>query len=154
MDRKKILMPYNFSDQDQKALDFVVQTFANSERVEVILFNAYTPAPVISEREAPVMDKVQGSLRHLDTIIKEQETLLENAKSHLQEKGFSKDQVRIFFRPKKKDTASQIVQVANDEDADIIILNHKSGKVGRFFTGSVFNKVVSALKDKTICIVN
>lgn len=154
MERKKILMPYNFSDQDQKALEFVVQTFSHLESVEVTLFNAYTPVPVISERESPVMDKVQSSLRHLDTIIKEQEVLLEKAKTHLLENGFSKDRVHIFFRPKKRDTASHIIQVAKDEKADIIILNRKAGKVGRFFTGSVFNKVVSALKDKTICVVN
>ncbi len=154
MDRKKILMPYNFSEQDQKALDFLVETFAHLEGVEVILFNAFTPAPVISERESPVMDRVQSSLRHLSTIIKEQEVLLENTKLHLLDHGFPKDRVHIFFKPKKRDTASQIVQVANDENADIIILNRKPGKVGRFFTGSVFNKVVSALKDKTICVVN
>jgi hypothetical protein len=33
-------------------------------------------------------------------------------------------------------------------------MNRKPGKVTRFFTGSVFNKVVSALKDKTVCIVS
>ena len=154
MDRQKILLPYNFSEQDQKALEFVVQTFAHLEKAEVVLFNAYTPAPVISEREAPVMDKVQSSLRHLNNIIKEQEVLLENAKLHLLKNGFSKNRIHVFFRPKKKDIASQIIQVVEDENTNIIVLNRKSGRVGRFFTGSVFNKVVSALKNRTICIVN
>lgn len=154
MDRQKILLPYNFSDQDQKALEFVVQTFAHLEKTEIILFNAYTPVPVISEREAPIMDKVQSSLRHLNNIIKEQEELLENAKSHLMKNGFSENRIRVFFRPKKKDIASQIIQIVEDEKVNIIVLNRKSDKVGRFFTGSVFSKVVSALKNRTICIVN
>lgn len=100
------------------------------------------------------MDKVQSSLRHLNNIIKEQEELLENAKSHLMKNGFSENRIRVFFRPKKKDIASQIIQIVEDEKVNIIVLNRKSDKVGRFFTGSVFSKVVSALKNRTICIVN
>ena len=49
MDAQRILLPYNFSQTDQKALAFVIGTFGSQENTEVTLFHAFTP---ISEIEA------------------------------------------------------------------------------------------------------
>ncbi len=54
----------------------------------------------------------------------------------------------------KKDIAAEIVEFVSNDKSSVIIINHKSGKASRFFTGSVFSKVVSALKDTTVCIVS
>jgi len=39
---KRLLLPQNFTPNDRKALDFVVDTFGQLEDVEVTLFHAYT----------------------------------------------------------------------------------------------------------------
>ena len=39
---QKLLLPYNFSSYDQKALNFVVNAFANQEDIKITLFHAYT----------------------------------------------------------------------------------------------------------------
>ena len=154
MDIQTILVPYNFTDLDKKALEFVSQTFSHVQEVEVTLFNVYTPVPSITRTGSPVMIKMQENVTYLNQLIVEQEEALKKARETLVSKGFSENRVKIVFRPKNKDIASHIIDIANNEKYNIIVINRKSGRVSRFFTGSVFNKVVSTLKGMTICIVS
>ncbi|NQT55314.1 MAG: universal stress protein [Desulfobacteraceae bacterium] len=153
MANQKILLPYNFTNYDQKALDFVVRTFVHLKDVEVSLFHTYTPVPEIEMRESPVMDKLKDSLNYLSQRIKEQEAALNVAKHNLLENGFSKNQIRYIFKPRNKDIAGEIIDIALNGHFNLIVINRKPGKITRLFTGSVFNKVASALKDITICLV-
>ncbi|MBC8390960.1 MAG: hypothetical protein H8E17_00110 [Deltaproteobacteria bacterium] len=89
MTGQKILLPYNFLIYDQKALDFVISTFAYSNDVEITIFNAYTPVPEIDIREAPIMEKLHGNLNYLSQKVKEQEAGLKAAKQKLLQNGFS-----------------------------------------------------------------
>ena len=153
MANQKILLPYNFTNYDQKALDFVVRTFVHLKDVEVSLFHTYTPVPEIEMRESPVMYKLKDSLNYLSQRIKEQEAALNVAKHNLLENGFSKNQIRYIFKPRNKDIAGEIIDIALNGHFNLIVINRKPGKITRLFTGSVFNKVASALKDITICLV-
>jgi hypothetical protein len=153
MASQKILLPYNFTNYDQKALDFVIRTFAHLEDVEVTLFNSYTPVPEVKTNDSPVMDKLKGNLTYLSQRIREQEEGLKVAKRNLLENGFSEDQIHYVFKPRNKDIAGEIIDLALSGRYDLIVINRKPGKVTRFFTGSVLNKVASVLKDTTICLV-
>jgi Universal stress protein family len=154
MDHTKILLPYNFTRHDRKALDFVVHTFADKKEADVTLFNAYTPAPPIEMRGSPVMEQMKDTLNYLSQRINEQDEELRTIKSHLSGKGFREDSIHVVFEPKKKDVAGDIIDLAQNGRFDVVVLNRKPGKIARFFTGSVFSKVVAALKDTTICIVS
>ena len=153
MASQHILLPYNFTNYDQKALDFVIRTFAHLEDVEVTLFHAYTPVPEVEMRESQVMEKLRDSLSYLSQRIQEQEAGLKVAKKNLLENGFSENQIRYVFKARNKDVAGEIINFAQDGGFNLIVINRKPGKVTRFFTGSVLNKVASALKDITICFV-
>jgi hypothetical protein len=153
MASQRILLPYNFTNYDQKALDFVIRTFAHVEDVEVTLFNSYTSVPEIKTNDSPSMDKLKGNLTYLSQRIREQEEGLKVAKRNLLENGFSEDQIHYVFKPRNKDIAGEIIDLALSGRYDLIVINRKPGKVTRFFTGSVLNKVASALKDTTICLV-
>ncbi len=154
MATQKILITYNFTSYDQKALDFVTRTFAHLKDVEVTLLNIYTPVTKIELRESPVMAKFQRNLDYLNQKVKEQEEGLKEARQYLVQNGFNENQVSYLYKPRKKDIIGEIVDIATQDNFNIVVINLKSGKVTRFFTGSVFNKVVSALKDKTVCIVS
>ena len=149
----KILLPYNFSAYDHKALNFVIQHFSRPSDVEITLFYAYTPVPEIETRESPVMDKLKGNLNYLSQRIQEQEAGLKVAKQNLLENGFAEEQVRYIFKPRTKDIAGEIVDLALSGQYDMLVINHKPGKVTRFFTGNVFSKVVNSSKDITVCVV-
>ncbi|MBW2063714.1 MAG: universal stress protein [Deltaproteobacteria bacterium] len=153
MPGQRVLLPYNFTTYDERALEFVIRTFSTLEEVEVTLFNAYTPLPEVDLNGSPVMDKLKSNLTYLSQKIKEQENWLKLAKQRLVEKGFSEDQVKCIFKPRKKDISSEIIDLVASGGYDLIVINRKPGKVTRFFTGSVLNKVASALKDTVICLV-
>ena len=153
MSSQKILVPYNFTVYDQKALYFVIQTFAHLKDVEITLFNAYTPAPEIDMRGSPIMETMKSHIHFLSSKIKEQEDGLKAAKQNLLENGFQKHRVKYIFKPRKKDIATEIISLAENDNFDLIVLNHTPGSLTHFFTAHVFNKIVSALKDKTICVV-
>jgi len=154
MDVKMILLPYNFTDLDKKALEFVSLTFSHVQGVKVTLFNVFTSAPSIAMMDNPIMKKMQENVTYLKQLVTEKEMALDKAKEILVSSGFSENSVRIVFKPKNKDIASHIIDTAINEQHDVIVINRKFGKVSRFFTGSVFNKVIIALKDITICIVS
>ena len=154
MAEQKILLPFNFTALDQKAIDFVNRTFAHLEEAKITVFNAYTPVPEIEAHSASVMGKLKGNLTYLSQQIMQQETELEAAKEKLIQGGFAQSAVETVFKPRKKDIAAEIIELASKDQFDVIVINHKSGRASRFFTGSVFSKVVSALKDVTVCIVS
>jgi len=154
MARQKILLPYNFTQYDRKALDFVSRNFLKGEQNEITLFNAYIPAPDIDLRGSPIMVKMKGQLDQLSKKVYEQESALKEAKQNLLQSGFSKDQVHHIFEPVKKDIATSIIDQVSKGNYDVVVLNRKPAKITRFFTRSVFLKVVEALKNVTVCIVN
>jgi len=154
MDTPKILLPYNFTSHDKKALDFVCRIFSDKKGAEVTLFNAYTPAPTIEMRGSPIMEQMKNNLSYLSQRVKEQEDALHVIKNHLLGKGFSEDNIDIVFEPKNRDVAGDIIDLAQDGRFNIVVLNRKPGKIARFFAGSVSSKVVAALKNATVCIVS
>jgi nucleotide-binding universal stress UspA family protein len=154
MATQKLLLPYHFTHLDQKALNFVNNTFGKLENIAVTVFNAYTPIPEIDTDATSVTGKLKGSLSYLSQKIKEYEALLDEVKDKLIEGGFPKNRVDCIFRPRKKDIASEIIELATSDKFDIIVLNRKHARVTRFFAGSISHKVVMALKDVTVCIVS
>jgi len=54
MPGQKVLLPYNFTVYDERALDFVIRILSSSKDAEITLFNAYTPAPEIDLNGSPL----------------------------------------------------------------------------------------------------
>jgi nucleotide-binding universal stress UspA family protein len=154
MSSQKILVPYNFTAYDQKALDFIIRTFAHLEDVEITLFHTYIPAPEIDVRSTPMMEKLKGDISFLSKKIKEQEKGLKTAKQKLLQNGFSESRVHYIFQPRKKDVAAEVIALAKNQNFNLIVLNSKPGKLSHFFTGNLFSKVINALKDTTVCVVS
>jgi hypothetical protein len=152
---EKILLPYNFMGNDQKALNFVIRTFAPRKNdIEITLFNSFTPPPQIEATRSTVMEKLRTNINFTHQQIKEQKNDLLLAKKTLVRSGFSESNIRTLFKPRTKDIATEIIDTALSLGSTIVVLNRKPGRVTRFFTGSIFNKVVTSLGNKTICVVS
>ncbi|MFO7553750.1 MAG: universal stress protein [Desulfobacterales bacterium] len=154
MEYDKILLPYNFTSFDKRALDFVIHTFSDKKEAEVTLFNAYIPAPIIEMRGSPIMEQMKDNLGYLTQRVKEQKDELHVIKNNLLVKGFSENRVNIVFEPKKKDIAGDIIDLVQKGRYNVLVLNRKPGKIARFFAGSVSSRVLAALKDTAVCIVS
>ena len=154
MARQKVLVAYNFTPYDQKSLDFVTRMFLGRPDVAITLFNAYTPVPQLDSRESQVMDRMQGSLSYLVQKIDEQKEALRTAVNSLVERGFGQQQLGYVFEPRRRDVATEILEYVRAEQFDIVIVSRAPGRVTRFFTGNVFSKVVSGLRDTVVCVVS
>ena len=148
----KILLPYNFSSLDQKAVSFAVQMFKHMEGAEVTVFHAYTPLPGIEIRAGNITEKMKGSMRHLSQQLIEQENILNAVATNLSQSGFP-NRAGAMFKPRKKDIANEIIETAREMQVEFIVLNRKHERITRFFSGSVSQKVITTLKNTNICIV-
>jgi hypothetical protein len=153
MDKQKALVPYNFTNYDEKALDFVTRRFADDKGVEVTLFNAYTPVPKIELRKSQIMEKISSNLAYLQQKIYEHEIWIKQAREKLIQNGFSSNRVHYIFRALNKDVAQDIIDLVLDKGFDMVILNRNPGKITRFFTGSISNKVMKSLKQVDVYVV-
>lgn len=155
MAAQRILLPYNFSQNDQKALEFISKTFGNREDIDITIFHAYTPISEIEDtNHQSATAKLKRRLSYLTQELTEREIALQEVRTQIIKSGFDRDRVRYIFKSRKKEIAAAIIDQVEEGAYDIVILNHKPGKVTRFFTGSTFIKVVTALKDMTICVVS
>ena len=154
MDIQKVLLPFNFTPNDYKAVEFVIRTFAHLTDLELTVFFAYTPVPEIETQDASVMRKLKGNLNYLGQKVMQQEAELKKVQEKLIQSGFGESRVKTVFKARKKDIAAEIVEQAARDHATVIVINHKPAKATRFFTGTVFSKVVNAVKNITVCIVS
>jgi nucleotide-binding universal stress UspA family protein len=151
---QKILLAYNFTSMDQKALDFVTSSFGHIEGLDITIFHAYTPLPEIETEASLVTGKLKGSLGYLSQLIMQRENDLKAVVARLCQNGFLETRIHTVFKPRKKDIASEIISLTRDTKFDVIVLNRKASRVTRFFSGSVYHKIVMTLKDTTVCIVS
>lgn len=152
MDGNKILLPYNFTDMDKKALDFIIHTYIKHENVSITVFHAYAPVPDIDVDKSSVMEKISGSLHYLRQQVVEQENRMVEVKQYLVAAGFQDNRVKYLYQPKKKDIAREIIDLARNNKYDTIVLS-RSGTVTGFFMPSVFNKVVTTLKQVVVTVI-
>jgi nucleotide-binding universal stress UspA family protein len=151
---QKILVAYNFTHLDQKAVEFVTGTFGHIDGVEITFFHAYTPIPEIETHASEVTGKLKSSLSYLSQQVMQRENDLKAITEDLSKSGLAKSQIQTIFRPRKKDIASEIINLNRDTKFDAIVLNRKASRVTRFFSGSVSHKVLMTLKETAVCIVS
>jgi hypothetical protein len=152
MAAQRILVPYNFTAYEEKALDFVIGTFAHRDDVQITLFNAYTPLPVVDMDASPELGKMRGAMVSLSNELREKEAGLKAAKEFLVQNGFSEDQVDYIFKKREKGVAEEIMETAKKGHYRVLVLSRQPGKVNRLFARSVHTKLLTTLKDMTICI--
>ena len=153
MAAQKLLLPYNFSDSDRKALDFAISTFGHRDDIEVTIFHAHTPLPSIDVSSENVTGRLSQNINYLSQKVSELETSLQEVKGEIVRQGFSNDRVKLKFKPRKKEIAAEIIDLHAGEKFNVLVLNRKAGRIGRFFTGSVHVKVAAALRNATVCVV-
>ena len=153
MTEYKILIPYNFTREDQKNLNFIIRSYSGREDVSVTLFHTYTPPPEVDVTANPQIEKMMSGVNYVAAEQRNREKGLRAAKKFLTEKGFSENRVDYLFTKKVKSNADQIVEVIYDGGYNMVVLSRKAGKISQLFSRGVHNKILAALKDVIVCIV-
>ena len=151
---QKILVAYNFTNLDNKAIEFVTNTFAHIDGVEITFFHAYSPLPEIETQASEITGKLKSSLTYLSQQVMQRENDFKAIVEKLSKNDLANSRVNTVFRPRKKDIASEIISLNHETNFDVIVLNRKASRVTRFFSGSVSNKILVGLKETTVCIVS
>jgi nucleotide-binding universal stress UspA family protein len=153
MDTHKILVPYNFTGNDEKAIDLVVDSFGREKDAEITLFHTYIPVPAIEVSDKTVMARLSGNMSYLRQKKNELEKAIADAAQRLIHAGFNKEKVHYIFTPRHKETAQEIIDLAIHGEFTGIVLNHNPSKIRKFFTTSISKKVAKALMHKKLYIV-
>ncbi len=146
----QILLPYNYSPNDQKAIRFAIDAFAGRGETRVTLFHAYTPLPTIDVSASPENVKMRSGMNYLAAELKEKEEALKVVGDMLVESGFDRDAVTCVFKRRVKSAAEEIVDKV--PGCNVLVLSRGAGKVTHFFTRSIYARVVTALRGVTICV--
>ncbi|BBO81996.1 universal stress protein [Desulfosarcina ovata] len=146
----RILLPYNYSPNDQKSIRFTIDTFAGHKDVHITLFHAYPPLPDIDLAASPENRKMRSGMTYLSAELKEREAALGAVAETLAAGGFDADAISCVFKKRVRSAAEEIVeQVAG---CNVLVLSRGGGKVTHFFTRSIYARVVGALRGVTICV--
>jgi hypothetical protein len=121
--------------------------------VKITLFFVYTPPPRIDRKDSPVLDRMAADLVYLERVVEEQKTSLEATRRELIDGGFPESAVACVFAARKKDVAGEIVDQALKGEYDVVVLHNKPRRATRFFSGTVYSRVVSALSGKTVFVI-
>ena len=149
----KILVPYNFTRNDEKAVTFVIHSFSQVEDTEITLFHTYVPVPDIEVSDKTVMARLSGNLSYLRQKIYDLEQSIKDAAERFIEAGFPEEKVHYIFKPRHKETAQEIIDQALEGKFGAIVLNHNPHKIRKFFMPSISKKVSKALMHKELYVI-
>lgn len=154
MEGPNVLIPYNFTINDVKCLDFAIQRYSESPEARITIFHAYIPLPKVEVDDHTVMGRLSSHINYLHQKISESEEGIKKAARRLVDAGFLPEQVQTIFKPQERETAEEIVAAAREGGVGTVILNRRPGTVAKFFTASVSKKVSRTLNDIEIIMVS
>ena len=150
---KRILVPFNFTDYDERALHYVIRTFAGKKAVHITLLHVYAPLPELDGYSNPVFGRLKNTMASMWKEVREKEQDLKRVKEDLLENGFHEDQIAYVFKPGAKSIGREIVEMARSGEYDAVVITQKPGKATRAFTRKAHDALLSELKDTEIVII-
>lgn len=136
-----ILIPYNFTANDELAIDFVGHRYAKRKEVEITLFHAFTPVPNIDTRNNPIMDKVNRGASYLRIQQEAEKHALEAARQALMNYGFAGHHIHCLYQPVRRDIADDIIRLWKKGKFDVVVLNRNPGNIINYFSRSISKRV-------------
>lgn len=153
MGAQNILVPYNFTQNDEKAIAYVIDSFGSQPDTKITLFHAYVPVPDIEISDKTVMQRLSGNLAYLRQKNYDLKEELRQAQQRLVSAGFAEKNIQNIFKPQEKETAQEIIDQAVKGRHTTIVLNHHPSKIRKYFTPSVTKRVARALKGIELTVV-
>lgn len=156
----KILIALDSSTGAWHAVEYVATTFGKTPGVQVTLLHILPELPpafwddghVLQEKEREARQRLVANWQ------KEQEKswqdLVSKAHQHLTAAGLGKEAVADKFKPKYYDVAEDIIDAAQTEGCDTVIMGRRGlGLAKSLLLGSVSRKVVDSAQGFAVTIV-
>ncbi|MDQ1334980.1 MAG: hypothetical protein QG552_1930 [Thermodesulfobacteriota bacterium] len=150
---KWILVPYNFTDYDERALHYVIRTFADQKAVHVTLLHVYIPLPELDSYSHAGLGRLKTTMASMWTEVREKEQELKRVREDLIDNGFQEDQVSCMFIPRVKNIGSELVEAARKGPYNIVVISQKPRKATRAFTRRIHDILITELRNMEIVII-
>ncbi|MCP3874548.1 MAG: hypothetical protein GY699_15505 [Desulfobacteraceae bacterium] len=137
----KILVPYNFTRNDEKAVKFVGQRYNEEKDIEITLFHSYPAVLEIDVKNNPIMEKMKSNVSYLRQLREERRQAMEKAKETLMSYGLAGHQIHCLFQPAHEDIATDIIKLWKFENFDVIVLNRNPGSIVNYFSKSISKRI-------------
>ncbi|MBW1782355.1 MAG: universal stress protein [Deltaproteobacteria bacterium] len=150
---KRVLVPFNFTDYDERALHYVIRTFAGEERVFIMLFHVYTPLPELDGYSSPSLGRLKSTMASMWQEVREKDKDLKRIKEDLVENGFQDNQIGYQSKPGTKSIGAEIVEAARKGGYHIVVMSQKPKRASRAFRRKVHDTLLSELVNTEIVII-
>ena len=153
--RKKMLVLYNFSRQDERILSYLVENYLDRKSVRITLLHVYTALQKYTQLrrgagEGPSFKGAGQKTGMRITEFRKKEEELQRISSYLQDEGFSPEQISILFTPKVNSLAQDIVDIVGEQGYNTVLLSYGPVKAKYFLAERLEDKLLNKLKDKEI----
>lgn len=157
MTAKKLLVAFDDSENAMRAVEVVAELFSSDASVTLLHVAMDTEAlcRMNSPELTPYFRSQQSTFCTMEDKKRDLvEKAMQAAKEKLLAAGFTDNGVRLKLENVKKGVARDIIQESGD-GYDVVVLGRRgTAGVKEFFFGSTSQKVLNALKDVSVLVVN
>ena len=154
---KNILIAFDDSDNAQRAVEVVAQTF--SQKSKVTLFSVAVDTEALCKMNSPELTPYFKSQQSAFCTMEDKkrelvEAAMTQAKETLIENGFGEDAIQIKHETMDEGVARDIIRESKDGYHIVVIGRHGTSGIKEFFFGSTSQKVLNGIKDASVFIVS
>ncbi len=153
---KNILIAFDDSENSQRAIDAVSETFAKDTRI--ILFSVALDTAAMCKMNSPELTPYFKTQQSAFCTMEDKkrelvETAIQLAKETLMNKGFKEANISIKHEALKEGVARDIIREAQDGYDVVVIGRGGTPGIRDFFFGSTSQKVLNAARDVSVFII-
>ncbi len=154
---KNILIAFDDSDNAQRAVEVVAQTF--SQKSKVTLFSVAVDTEALCKMNSPELTPYFKSQQSAFCTMEDKkrelvDAAMTQAKETLIENGFGEDAIQIKHETMDEGVARDIIRESKDGYHIVVIGRHGTSGIKEFFFGSTSQKVLNGVKDASVFIVS
>jgi len=154
---KKILIAFDDSENAQRAVEVVAQTF--SRKSKVTLFSVAVDTEALCKMNSPELTPYFKSQQSAFCTMEDKkrelvETALTKAKKVLIDHGFAEDAIQIKHENMDEGVARDIIRESKNNYDIVVIGRRGTSGIKEFFFGSTSQKVLNGIEDVSVFIVS
>jgi len=154
---KNILIAFDDSENAQRAVDAVADTFARASRIT--LFSVAMDTEALCKMNSPELTPYFKSQQSAFCTMADKkrdlvDAAIQRAKETLMNKGFKESNISIKHESLKEGVARDIIREAEDGYDVVVIGRRGTSGIRDFFFGSTSQKVLSAARNVSVFVIN
>ena len=153
---KKILIAFDDSENAQRAVDAVAETFSRDSHIT--LFSVAMDTEALCKMNSPALTPYFKSQQSAFCTMADKkkelvDTAMQQAKETLMKKGFKEANINTKHEDLKEGVARDIIHEAEDGYDVVVIGRGGTSGIRDFFFGSTSQKVLNAARDVSVFII-